>query len=63
MIHVATTNIVKEYFPGRQIGPFGVICMSLNIATMVVPQMWKNLMAVLDWQFTLVVIGELAPKY
>ncbi|XP_067941998.1 monocarboxylate transporter 9-like [Watersipora subatra] len=59
MLHVATTNIIKEYFPGKQIGPFGAACLSLNLATVVVPQLWRYLMTALSWQLALITIGAI----
>ncbi|XP_067942002.1 monocarboxylate transporter 9-like [Watersipora subatra] len=57
MVHVATTNIIKEHFPGKQIGPFGATCLSLFLATIVAPQLWRYLMTALTWQLALVTIG------
>ena len=57
-MQVATTNIIKEYFPGRQIGPFGAVCLTMNIAAMVVPQLWKALMETLGWKYNLITIGR-----
>ena len=58
MMQIATTNVIKEYFPGRQIGPFGAVCLTLNAAGIAVPHLWKQLMQLLGWQYTLISIGK-----
>ena len=58
MMQVATTNVIKEYFPGRQIGPFGAFCLTMNTSAMVVPQVWKAFMETLGWKYNLIAIGR-----
>ena len=59
MIHVATTNIVKQYFPSGDIAPYGAMCLTINMTLVVVPQLWRYLMDTLDWQLGLITIGML----
>lgn len=57
-MQVATTNVIKEYFPGRQVGPFGALCFTVNMAAMLLPQMWNLFISSLGWQNTLISIGK-----
>ena len=57
-MQVDTINIIKEYFPGRQIGPFGAICLTMNTSAMVAPQLWKALKETLGWKNNLITIGS-----
>ena len=58
MMQIATTNTIKQYFPGRQIGPFGAVCLTMNVAAMIVPQLWRSLMTALGWELALITIGK-----
>ena len=62
-MQVATTNIIKEYFPGRQISPFGALCLTVNVAAMIVPQLWRQLVEALGWHNNLITIGKMCIKH
>ena len=56
-MQVATTQTIKAYFSGTQIAPFGAVCLSMNTAAMVFPQIWRILMSNYGWNTTFYVLG------
>lgn len=57
-MQVATTQIIKVYFPGRQAAPFGAICLTMNSAAVAFPLVWEQLMELLGWHLALIAIGQ-----
>lgn len=57
MMQVATTQMVKMYFPGRQMAPFGAICLAMNSAAMVFPQVWETLISNYGWHIAFYSLG------
>lgn len=56
-MQVATTQVIKSYFPGKQAAPFGAICLTMNAAAMAYPELWRWLMANYGWDITFYSLG------
>lgn len=59
MMQVATTQIIKVYFPGRQFAPFGVLCITNNAAAMAYPIIFKSVMDAFNWHHGFIALGML----